>query len=346
MRYRFLFLPLSILIISSCKQSGPPAGAGGPAPAAVDVMIAGMDTVPQDIEVNGTVLAQESVELRPETSGRIIALEMEDGAVVSKGALLARVNDAELRAQLRQQEVQLELAQKNLARLNQLLSINGVNQADIDAATSQVASLDAAVKVTQAQLDKTEIRAPFAGRLGLRQVSPGAYVTPATLLTTLQATGRIKVDFAVPETYGRNLKKGMSVFLEDMNGNSSTASVSAIEPLVNANTRNIKVRAVLQGNDLVPGSFVKVRLRQSADGILVPTASIIPDALSSKVVLVREGKGKFVNVKTGVRTADFVEITEGLTPGDSVVVTGVLFVRPNAPVKVRGVRTRSSFTAS
>ena len=102
MRYRFLFLPLSILIISSCKQSGPPAGAGGPAPAAVDVMIAGMDTVPQDIEVNGTVLAQESVELRPETSGRIIALEMEDGAVVSKGALLARVNDAELRAQLRQ----------------------------------------------------------------------------------------------------------------------------------------------------------------------------------------------------------------------------------------------------
>lgn len=346
MRHRSFLLPLSLLILFSCKQSGPPAGAERTAPAAVDVMVAGLDTVPQDIEVNGTVLAQESVELRPETSGRIVELDMEDGAVVGKGALLARVNDAELRAQLRQQEVQLELARKNLDRLNQLLAVNGVNQADIDATVSQVASLDAAVKVTQAQLDKTEIRAPFAGRLGLRQISPGAYVTPATLLTTLQATDRIKVDFAVPETYGRRLKKGMPVLLEDMNGNTLTAEVSAIEPLVNATTRNIKVRALLPQNDLVPGSFVKVRLRQSADGILVPTAAVIPDALSSKVVVVRAGKGKFVNVKTGVRTPDFVEITEGLSQGDSVIVTGVLFVRPNAPVKVRSVRSRSSFITS
>ena len=286
------------------------------------------------------------MELRPETSGRLTALEMEDGAVVGKGQLLARVNDAELRAQLRQQEVQLELARKNLDRLNQLLAVNGVNQADIDAATSQVASFDAAVKVTQAQLDKTEIRAPFAGRLGLRLVSPGAYVTPQTLLSTLQATDRIKVDFAVPETYSRQLKKGMPVELEGLNGATYRAQVTAIEPQVNAATRNIKVRAVLADNDLVPGSFVKVRLRQSADGILVPTAAIIPDALSSKVVVVREGKGKFINVKTGVRTPDFVEITDGLAQGDSVIVTGVLFVRPNAPVKVRSIRSRSSFQAS
>lgn len=343
---RLGLLPLCCLLIFSCKRSGQPVGVGGPPPAAVDVMIAGLDTVPQDIEVNGTVLAQESVELRPETSGRIIALEMEDGAVVSKGQLLARVNDAELRAQLRQQEVQLDLNRKNLDRLNQLLAVHGVNQADVDAATSQVASLEAGVKVIQAQLEKTEIRAPFAGRLGLRQISLGAYVTPQTLLTTLQATNQVKVDFAIPETYARQINKGMAVSLEGMNGGFHTARVSAIEPLVNAATRNIKVRAVLQENDLLPGSFVKVLLQQASDGILVPTAAIIPDALSSKVVVVKSGKGKFVGVKTGVRTPDFVEITDGLSPGDSVIVTGVLFVRPNAPVRVRGVRSRSSFQAS
>jgi len=279
------------------------------------------------------------VELRPEISGRLIYLNIPDGASVKAGTVLAKVNDADLQAQLEQQKIQLDLAVKTEKRLSNLLKVNGVNQADYDVALSQVNTYQANIKVLNAQIDKTVIRAPFAGELGLRVVSPGAYVTPQTLIGTLQQSDKVKIDFTVPETYASIINKGDKVKIQtNASAESLDAIVSAIEPQINSVTRNIKVRAMLNSGIIHPGSFVKVLLDQNRKGIMVPTNAIIPDALSNQVVVVRNQKAVFVNVETGLRNATLVELTSGVNPGDSVIVSGMLFVRPNAAIKVSRAR--------
>jgi len=279
------------------------------------------------------------VELHPEISGRLIYLNIPDGAKVEQGTILARVNDADLQAQLEQQKSQLSLAKKNEQRLKILLGVNGVNQADYDAAQNQVTSLEASVKVISAQIDKTVIKAPFSGTLGLRQVSPGAYVTPQTLIGTLQQIDKVKIDFTVPENYVDLVKVGNKVSIAvTENDKIVSAKIIAIEPQINTTTRNIKVRAILDNGIYSPGTFVKVQLFQKGKGILVPTNAIIPDAFSNQVVVVKNGKAIFKDVETGVRTPNVIEITKGLAIGDSIVVAGVLFVRASEKVDIRKVK--------
>ncbi|MHC1776726.1 MAG: efflux RND transporter periplasmic adaptor subunit [Lentimicrobium sp.] len=332
----FLFL----LTVVSCrnKESGKTENKEKPL-VSVDVIVASKTDISSDIEVNGTVLSEEMIELHPEVSGRLIYLNIPDGAVVAAGTILARINDADLQAQLQQQKVQLELAEKTERRLNQLLAANGVDQATYDAALSQVNLYNANINVLNAQIDKTVIRAPFSGRLGLRLVSEGAFVSPSTTIGTLQQTDRIKIDFSVPETYADLLKIGRTVVVKvTSSGVEMSATVSAVEPQINTATRNLKVRARLSGGTISPGSFVKVVLNKSSNGIVVPTNAIIPDAMSNLLVLVKDGKAIFQPVETGTRDSNGIEITKGLQVGDTVIVSGVLFVRPNGPVKVRSVK--------
>ncbi len=337
-------LGLSILIAAmlSCKDGAKDKTAPKEKPpVAVDVIIAGNTDFSSDIEVNGTVLSDEMVELHPEVGGRLTFLNIPDGARVAKGTILAKVNDADLQAQLKQQKVQLELAEKTEQRLKKLLEVNGVDQASYDAALSQVNLYNANINVLQAQIDKTVVKAPFSGRLGLRLVSEGAYVSPATIIGTLQETDKVKIDFSVPEAYRNLVKIGKTISIKTNESNSDlTATISAIEPQINTATRNIKVRAKLNKGTLSPGAFVKVLLNEKMKGIVVPTNSIIPDALSSQVVLVKDGKAVFRNVETGMRNSDIVEITDGLQIGDSVIVSGVLYARPGGKVKVKKVRNK------
>ncbi len=339
---RILLIPgiLILLTIASCKNGKSElADKKGKPPVTVDVIVAAKTDISSDIEVNGTVLSEEMIELHPEVSGRLTYLNIPDGAVVAAGAILARINDADLQAQLQQQKVQLELAEKTERRLNQLLAANGVDQATYDAALSQVNLYNANINVLNAQIDKTVIRAPFSGRLGLRLVSEGAFVSPSTTIGTLQQTDRIKIDFSVPETYADLLKIGRTVLVRaTSSGEEMSATVSAVEPQINTATRNLKVRARLNGGIISPGSFVKVVLNKSSNGIVVPTNAIIPDAMSNLVVLVKEGKATFQPVETGTRDSNGIEITKGLQVGDTVIVSGVLFVRPNGPVKIRSVK--------
>ncbi|HNJ58383.1 MAG TPA: efflux RND transporter periplasmic adaptor subunit, partial [Chitinophagaceae bacterium] len=294
------------------------------------------------IEVNGTVIANETVTLHPEISGRLVYLNVPDGKQVAAGTLLAKINDAELQAQFNKSKVQLELAQKTEERLRKLLQINGINQADYDIALNNVNNIKADIELVKAQLDKTLIKAPFSGVLGLRQTSPGAYVTPQTTIATLQETNKIKIDFSVPEQFASLIKKGNTIlFTTTENKVQQKATVIATEPEINTDTRNLKVRAIPNNSNINPGAFVKVFLKEGAvsNNIVIPTSSIIPEASAKKVIVVKNGKGKFVEIVTGNRTATGVEVLSGLTVGDSVVVTGVLFVRPNADVKVRSVKT-------
>jgi membrane fusion protein (multidrug efflux system) len=333
-------LPMMLAAMGSCKSEAKDKNESKEKPpVAVDVIIAGNSDFASDIEVNGTVLSEEMVELHPEVGGRLIYLNIPDGASVKKGTILARINDADLQAQLQQQKVQLELAEKTEQRLSKLLAVNGVDQASYDAALSQVNLFNANINVLHAQIDKTVIKAPFDGRLGLRLVSEGAYVSTSTVIGTLQETNKIKIDFSVPESYANLVKIGKSINIRTNASNEDfTATISAIEPQINTATRNIKVRARLNKGNINPGAFVKVLLNEKLKGIVVPTNSIIPDALSNQVVLVKGGKAAFQNVETGIRNSDVVEITDGIKIGDTIVVSGVLYVRPNGAVKIKRVR--------
>ena len=338
---KILSIPLLLSALLACNSKTNDKALAKEKPAVpVDVIVAGKTDFSSDIEVNGTVLSDEMVELHPEVGGRLTYLNIPDGARVAKGTILAKVNDADLQAQLQQQKVQLELAEKTEQRLKKLLAVNGVDQASYDAALSQVNLYNANSNVLQAQIDKTVVKAPFSGRLGLRLVSEGAYVSPSTVIGTLQETDKIKIDFSVPEAYASLVKIGKIIHVKTNESEQDlTATISAIEPQINTATRNIKIRAKLNKGTLSPGAFVKVLLNEKMKGIVVPTNAIIPDALSNQVVMVKNGKAVFQNVETGIRNSDIVEITSGLQIGDTVAVSGVLYVRPNAVVKIKKVRS-------
>ena len=340
-------LLIFLVFFASCKgkKDTPPASANKAStpPAIVDVLIASKQTITSQIEANGSVVSNEYVELHPELSGRLTYLNVPEGNFIKQGTIIARINDADLQAQLNKTKVLLELAQKTEDRLGKLLKVNGINQADYDAALNTVNGYKADLAYTQSLIDKTILKAPFSGVLGLRQVSPGAYITTATIIATLQQLDKVKIDFTLPEEYSKLIKKGgyVDVLVDIAKKTKVKATIVATEPQVNQNTRNLKVRAILQGGKVNPGAFVKVYLNSEVDNkaILVPTNAIIPDDKNKQLVLARNGKAVFVNVITGLRQADFVEIVSGINAGDSVVVTGVLFTRPKAALKVRGVKT-------
>ncbi len=346
-RFLGLFTCLMLAIVFfQCKGKGAAADVKkGKDTPVVDVIIASVSPISDVVEANGTVIAAEFVELRSEVNGRLTYLNLPEGKTVAQGTVLARVNDADLRAQMAKSKVQLDLAQKTASRFKQLLNVNGLNQSDYDAALNQVNTLQADINYTQTLMDKTVIKAPFSGVVGLRQVSSGAYITPATVIASLQQTNEVKIDFTLPEMYGRMIKTGMKVNVElDAESHQRrTAVVLATEPGANTATRNLKVRAVLQGGVVTPGSFVKVYIDagKNRSSIKVPSSCIIPEDKNSQVILVKNGLASFVNIQTGVRSANTVEVVQGIDLGDSVVVTGVLFARPKAALKVRSVKKLS-----
>ncbi len=345
---------LCLLSLSSCKEKADAAGTKGKSqagqPTIVDVIVAVPRSIENVIEANGSVVASEYVELHPETSGRIVYLNVPEGAHVTKGTIIARINDADLQATLAKSKAQLELYEKTEQRLHKLLDINGVNEADYDLAVNNVNSTKADIDYTQAQLDKTIIRAPFDGVVGLRQVSPGAYVTPANIIATVQQLDKTKVDFTVPELYTSVIRKGglVDIQIDAVSNTRRKGLIIATEPQINLTSRNLKVRALLQDGQGHPGAFVKVFVNAGVDkkAILVPTNCIIPEDKNNQVIIVKQGKAQLINVTTGVREANNIEITSGLNPGDTIVVTGVLFARPKSPVTVRSVRSLDSANLS
>jgi membrane fusion protein (multidrug efflux system) len=348
-----LFLSACVLFFSACREKADAAKTNKPQSAQaviVDVIVAGSRSIDNKIEANGTVVANEYVELHPEISGRITYLNVPEGAHIEKGTIIARINDADLQATLEKSKVQLDLYQKTEERNRKLLAINGLNQADYDLALNNVNSAKADIDYTQAQIDKTVIRAPFSGIVGLRQVSPGAYATPATIIATVQQLDKIKVDFTLPEQYSYLIKKGslVDIQVDAANNIHRKGLIVATEPQINLSSRNLRVRALLLEGKGNPGAFVKVLVNAGVDkkAIMVPTNCIIPDDKNNQVILVKDGKAQFSNVQTGVREANNVEITNGISAGDTVVVTGVLFARPKFPLQIRSVTSLEKLTAA
>jgi membrane fusion protein (multidrug efflux system) len=321
-----------------CKQNAKPTDKFNPnAPVSVDIAIAATQKVDKLVEANGSVLANDFVEIHPETNGRVVSLQIPEGKLVKAGTVLAKLNDADLQAQLKKIKSQLELAQINEKRNKQLLQVRGINQSDYDIALQQVKSLEADMDYTQSLIDKTIVKAPFTGQVGLRQISVGAFINNTTTIATIQKVDQLKVDFTIPESYQGYVRVGKKIQVEGIQNGAAklNATIIAIEPQVIASTRNIKVRATLIGK-MLPGAYTKVYLTENKQEptIMVPSNIIIPDSKSKKVVVVKNGQAKFVDVETGYRTASGVEITRGLKVGDSVIVAGMLFVRDGAPLKI------------
>lgn len=313
----------------------------------VDVIIARNQSMTNPVEASGTVVANQSVSLQPETSGRLIYLDVPEGRVVQAGTVIARINDSDLIAQKNKTQLLLDLAVQTRERLSKLLAINGINQTTYDTMTNQVNSLRSDLDYYNAMIEKTIVRAPFTGVLGLRQVSLGAYLSPASVIATLQQTDSLRIDFTIPDQYASVLHKGgtVTVVTDGLTPVREKAVILAVEPQVNVTTRNITARALLVHSRANIGAFAKVFVDGGGDrqAIMIPTSALIPDDRNNDVVTVKNGKSVYVGVTTGIRQANLVEITGGLQPGDSVVVSGIMFTQVNGPVSVRSITTLDAF---
>lgn len=335
-----------LLIISSCgskesKKTAAPAG-NRQMPGRVDGFIVKTSPVSENVEVPGTLIANEATEIHPEVSGRIVQLNVSEGRIVSRGAMLAKLYDGDLQAELKKLRVQLQIAQTNEQRSEQLLKIQGISKADYDASRLTVSNIQADIEITQANISKTVIRAPFSGRIGLRNISPGAYVTPASILATIQQTNLLKLDFSVPEKYASNLKVGQMVdFSIEATKKRYRAKITAMESSVSLDTRSLMIRSLVENkdNDLVPGAFAKVMLRFDPDpnAIVIPTQAVIPQARGKKVILYKSGTAVFADVTTGIRDSATVQITAGVKVGDTVLVTGLMSTRPESKISINKI---------
>ena len=213
-----LYIPLLIIVLLTACKSKKTETAKSQKPvtqlAIVDVLIARQETVTSSVEANGTVVSNEYVELHPEVSGRLTYLSVPEGQFIKQGTVIARINDADLQAQLNKSKVALDLSQKTEERLGKLLKISGINQADYDASLNIVNSNKADMAYTQSLIDKTVVKAPFSGVMGLRQVSPGAFLTSSSVIATLQQLDKVKIDFTLPEEYSNLIRKGGSVDIQ------------------------------------------------------------------------------------------------------------------------------------
>jgi membrane fusion protein (multidrug efflux system) len=335
-----------MIVFSSCGSSDKKdasvrssAGLNRQMPMRVDAFIVKPTMVSENIQVPGTLIANEATEIHPEISGRLVQLNVAEGKFIPKGALLAKIYDGDLQAQLKKLEVQLKIANTNEERSSQLLKIQGISKSDYDASVLNASNIRADIDITRANITKTEIRAPFSGRVGLKNISPGAYVTPLTILATIQQVDLLKLDFSVPEKYSSEINKGRSVsFTIESSAKTYNATVMATESSITENTRTLMVRAVVENKDaaLLPGSFAKVILNFDPDpnALMIPSQAVLPQARGKKVIAYQAGAAKFIDVTTGIRDSARVQIVSGLNPGDTVVVTGLLSIRPEAKIQI------------
>jgi membrane fusion protein (multidrug efflux system) len=247
--------------------------------------------------------------------------------------------DGDLQAQLKKLQVQQQIADKTEERQRELLKINGISQQDYDLSLLQLNNIKADIELLKVNISKTEIKAPYTGRIGLRNISLGAFVTPSNIITSISQVDQKKISFSIPEKYSNQVRQGMKVqFGIEGKEQDYFATVLASESVIESQTRNLKILATINDgkNELVPGSFAKVSLTlgENTNTVSVPTQCIIPSARSKQLVLYKNGEPKFVNVTTGIRSADNVQITDGVQPGDTVIVTGLLFIRKDSKLKI------------
>jgi membrane fusion protein (multidrug efflux system) len=327
-------------------KGGKGKGGGAAKGLQVEGIVVKASDFTNDLEVTGTLEANESVELRSEVSGLITSINFKEGTNVSKGSLLIKINDRDIQAQLQEALTKQRLSATNENRSKQLLEKGAISQEEYDTSLADLQSLKAQTQLIRAQLAKTAIYAPFSGKIGLRSVSVGGYLTPTTLIATLSSINPLKINFSVPEKYIGQIKLGSEIsFNTDGFNKKFTGKVFAIEPGINIQTRTLQIKAIVPNanNELLPGSFAKIKLALNTikEALLIPNEAVIPVLKGKTVYISKDGKAQQVNVEAGTRTSEYILITSGLNVGDTVLTTGAMTLKPNAPVKVTVVNHKS-----
>lgn len=345
-----LTVVLGLTLLVACKGAeggAAPPGAGGrggpPRAVPVEVTEARADTVVDAILATGQIEAVQAIELRPEVDGRLVQILVREGTLVSAGAPLFKVDDAELKAQVARAEAERDLARQALDRTRGLLAEKAAAPADLERAEAQMRSTQAALELLQVRLDRTVVRAPFGGVTGARLVSLGDYVTSATRLITLQTVNPQRASFQVPERYSDRLREGQLVQFQvaALPGRDFRGTVDFVDPQVQLPGRTITVKAVVpNGNRILQaGMFIEARLATEIrpNAIIIPEDAITQIQGGAFVWIVVDGKASRRRVELGVRTPGFVEIRDGIALGDQVVVGGIDRLIENAPVQTTNV---------
>lgn len=291
------------------------------------------------LTLSGSIDANEQIELRSEVSGVVQGIYFKEGSIVNKGQQLIKVNDIELRAQLSQAKTMQSLASENERRAKLLLEKEAISQEEYEISSAEFQSAKAQSQLIQAQIARTSIVAPFSGRIGLRSISPGTYVTPTTLIAKLVNTTQVKITFSIPEKYASLMKINSELTFTTAGGKESyAATIYAIEPAVDQSTRTLQIRAIAENKDgkLIPGTFANISLplENLDDAILIPNEAIIPIQNGKKVFIVENGKAKEVIIETGNRNEKEILVTSGLKIGDTLITSGIMAVKPGADVNV------------
>ncbi|HQV35137.1 MAG TPA: efflux RND transporter periplasmic adaptor subunit [Flavobacterium sp.] len=292
-----------------------------------------------ELTLSGTIDANEQIELRSEVSGVVQGIFFKEGQNVTKGQQLIKVNDIELRAQLSQAKTRQSLASENERRAKLLLEKEAISQEEYDVAKAELQSTQAQTQLIQAQIAKTSIVAPFSGKIGLRSISPGTYVTPTTLIAKLVNNAQVKITFSIPEKYATLMKLNSDLSFTTSGSNEKfSGKIYAMEPAIEQSTRTLQIRALADNKQgrLIPGTYANITLPLDDinDALLVPTEAIIPIQNGKKVFISSKGMAKEVIIETESRTEKEILVTAGLKLGDTVIISGIMALKEGAPLNV------------
>ena len=297
----------------------------------VNAIVVQPTTFERDIFVPGLFLAYDQVELKSEVAGRVVMLNLPEGRTVKKGTLLVKLFDDDLQANLKKLQAQYKIQRQVFERQTELFKVNGISKNEYEKAELDLLALAADIDVLKTQIRKTEVLAPFDGVIGLRNISEGAFVPAATLLGTISTANTLKIDFSVPEKYSQKMHAGAKVEFQTTNVPSATATIIATDQSVDAQTQNLRVRALVDKPDkrLVPGGYCQVNLNLDSrdDAVVIPSQAVVAQIDGRFVIVARDGKAHFTPVQTGIRSERGIEITQGIAVGDTVITSGIIFLR-------------------
>jgi membrane fusion protein (multidrug efflux system) len=331
--------------MSACKNSNnstPAKSDNKPKILNADGFVVKPKPFQNDYTTSGTLLPNEEIQILPEVSGRVTNIYFKEGVRVEQGQLLVKLYNDDIKAQIQKLQAQKELQIKIKDRQKQLVEIGGISQQDYETTVTGIKSIDADIAYSEAQLRKTMIYAPFPGKIGIRNISVGAVITPSTLIATLQQTRILKMDFTVPDQYKREVPLNKKLYFTVVGSmDTFSGTIAAIEPTADIVTRTLKVRAMVENekHTLTAGSFthIVIPFSDKKDALLIPSQAVIPTTRDKQVAIVKGGKAKLTTIQIGLRTNDKVEVVQGLHAGDTILTTGIMQVKNGMSIKISRV---------
>jgi membrane fusion protein (multidrug efflux system) len=308
----------------------------------VEVKVIAPQRIENVIKITGAILANESVNIRSEISGKIEKIYFREGQKVKAGDLLLTINDDEIVAQYERLKYTQKLNEDIEYRQRQLLEKEAISREEYEIALTTLNTTKSDIKEREARLAKHKLVAPFDGIIGLRQVSEGSYLTPADPVANIYNINPVKIEFSIPGKYSTMVTKGDSIsFSVEASDELYTGITYSVEPRIDERTRTLQIRAICNNDQevLIPGQFANISytLDVLPDALMVPSEAIIPEMNSHKLFTFRSGSVNQETVTIGLRTDNEVQITGGLSPGDTVITTGILQARQGMPVTISSI---------